>query len=155
MKKVVFAFLIAGLMSCSSDDSGNKVSSEASIKGLWHQTDILAGGISFPGYSCNKELDFAEFLDNGVQIVKYSDLNSQGNCIQYTENGTYTLAGDLLTIKQTNGSVLIYERRANVKTLTSTKLDLEIIYQFESDGVDSFTEEYEAGAVVYTYDKAN
>ncbi|WP_432671559.1 lipocalin family protein [Flavobacterium sp. SM2513] len=155
MKKVVLMFVFAGLMSCSSDDSGNKISSDASIKGLWHQTDILSGGVSFPGYSCNKELDFAEFLDNGVQVTKYASEDSNDNCIQYTENGTYTLAGDLLTIKQMNGSVLIFERRANVKTLTSSKLDLEIIYEFESDGVDSYTSEYEAGAVVYTYEKAN
>jgi hypothetical protein len=151
MKKVLFVFVLLGVLSCSKDE--NSDSKEESVVGKWHLIDILENGSPISGYSCNKEFDITEFTSNGESIVKYSDKNSSNVCVQYTENGSYSVSDNILTEIQKEGSVKVYEAKYKIKELTATSLKLELIYTFESNsnGSNSFTENYAEGENVNVY----
>ncbi len=157
MKKLLFLFASIALFSCSKNDDDNSTPTNGNIVSKWHLIDILENGTPISGYSCNKELDITEFTSTGQSITKYSDFNSNNVCIQYTENGTYTVSENILTDVQKNGTIKIYEAKYKIKELTATSLKLEMISLFESnsDGSNSYTSNYVEGEEVKVYIKTN
>ena len=157
MKKLLFLFASIALFSCSKNDDDNSTPTNGNIVSKWHLIDILENGTPISGYSCNKELDITEFTSTGQSITKYSDFNSNNVCIQYTENGTYTVSENILTDVQKNGTIKIYEAKYKIKELTATSLKLEMISLFESnsDGSNSYTSNYAEGEEVKVYIKTN
>lgn len=157
MKKVLLGFVLIGMLSCSKNDDDNSTPASGNIVSKWHLIDILENGKPISGYSCNKEFDIAEFTSSGQSITKYSDKDSKNICVQYTDNGTYTVSDNILTDTQKYGSIKIYEAKYKIKELTSTTLKLETISTFEADnkGLNPYTENYSAGEEVKVYNKIN
>lgn len=157
MKKLLFLFASIALFSCSKNDDDNSIPINGNIISKWHLIDILQNGTPISGYSCNKELDITEFTSTGQSITKYSDFNSNNACVQYTENGTYTVSENILTDVQKNGTIKIYEAKYKIKKLTATSLQLQMISLFEADsnGNNSDTSNYTEGEVVKVYTKTN
>ena len=131
MKKTLLSLTVLLLLSCSNEDEKRISSNE--IVGVWHLTDILENGKPVAGYSCNKEFDITEFTDSGQSITKYSDKNSNDVCLQYTDNGNYSISEDILTDVQMNGNIKIYEAKYKIKELTAASLKLEQISGYETD----------------------
>lgn len=155
MKKIfLLAAMIVFSSSCSNDEKASE-NATATIIGKWQLTDILERGNPVSGYSCNKEFDITEFTSDGKSITKYSDKNSNNICVQFTDDGTYTISDNILTDLQKNGTIKIYEAKYKIKELNDSSLKLEAISVFEanSNGSNPTTTNYSTEEEVKVYKK--
>lgn len=152
MKKIILLIISVFIISCSKNDEPAETSN--SVVGKWQITSIVEYGVPLNNYSCNTSFEVTEFLSNKAIIIKYADLNANRVCTQFTENGTYTLEGNILEIIQKNSNnVVIYRSMSKIVELSSAKLKLNTILLFESNGSSSHTTNYNDGEDVITYNK--
>lgn len=150
MKKLLFLFATVLLISCSSDDNSNPTT-ENSIVGKWQLNQILEYGNPITGYTCNPAFDVTQFMANGNSTSKYADLDNNGNCVQFTDNNTFTVQGNILT--ETYAGTYDYIYQYKIIELTNTSLRLELQSETFDNGSDSYT--YESGEEVKVFSKVN
>lgn len=156
MKKVLFLFTSITILSCSKSEDNNTTVEQGNIVNKWHLTQIIENGTPITGFSCNNDFDITEFSADGVSITKYGDTNSSGACIQYTENGKYTVANNILEdIQRNSNNVIIYKAKYKIAELTSTTLKLSLLYLYETNanGTNPYTSNYVEGEEVKIYSK--
>lgn len=156
MKKALFLFASITLLSCSKNDNNNATTEQATIVNKWHLTSYIENGTPVTGYTCNTNFDITEFTADGNSITKYGDTNSSGVCTQYTENGKYTVANNIIEDIQRNSSnVIIYDAKYKITELTTTSLKLSLLYLYETsaNGTNPHTTNYVEGQEVKVYSK--
>ena len=154
MKKALLSFALITLLSCSNSNDNN--TEQGNIANKWHLTSILENGTPITGYTCNTNFDITEFTEDGFSITKYADTNSNNVCTQYTENGNYTVASNILEdIQRNSNNVIIYKARYKITELTSTTLKLSLLYLYETNanGTNPYTSNYVEGEEVKVYSK--
>lgn len=131
-------FGAALMFSCSSDDDGGSGGTSGELLGKWYNHSYRVAGVNIPyddHETCDGQVtkDYVEFLS--TTTGRFVDV---WNCVEESDAFTYTRSGNMITV--TDGD---FEETATITALTSTTLELQIIYDFDGDGTDeTVTEVY-------------